>query len=191
MKHRVKIRVTPPTVVFFAMLILLDRTALSLMPLCAALCHELGHLAVMRAVGMNVREVRITVFGAEIRAPAGYKNELARAAVYVAGGAANIISALIVLAIGFDGEYAELFVACSLALAFINLLPIRSLDGGCILEALISHFAPTHAYAVVTVVSAASLAILWLVAVYILLVCGGNLSLLLFSGCLFVELFLK
>lgn len=189
MKKRVKVSITPPTVIFFALLILLDRTALSLVPLLAAICHELGHLAVMRMTKTDVREVKITVFGAEIRS-LGYKNELSRAAVYAAGGAANIVSALTVLAIGVDDAYAELFVACSLALAFVNLLPIRSLDGGCILEALISHFAPTHAYAAVTVASAVSLGLLWLVAVYILLVCGGNLSLLLFTACLFWELFL-
>ena len=190
MKSRVKIRIAPPTVVFFALLLLLDRTALSLVPIAAALCHELGHLVIMYAVGMEVREVRISVFGAEIRSAANYKNELARAAVYAAGGAANILTALIVWAMKFDGKYAELFIACSLALAFINLLPIRSLDDGCILEALISHFAPSHAYSIVTAVSAVTLAALWLIAVYILLVCGGNLSLLLFCGCLFWELIL-
>lgn len=190
MKKRVNVSITPPTVIFFALLILLDRTALSIVPFLAAICHELGHLAVMRIVKMDVRHIRITVFGAEILS-GGYKNELARAAVYAAGGAANIVSALTVLAIGLDGAYAELFVACSLALAFVNLLPIRSLDGGCILEALISHFAPTRAYAAVTVASAVSLGLLWLVAVYILLVCGGNLSLLLFTACLFWELFLR
>ena len=190
MKSRVKVSITPPTVIFFALLISLDRTALSLVPFLAAICHELGHLAVMRTVKMDVREAKITLFGAEIRS-VGYKNELSRAAVYAAGGAANIISALIVLATGFDGAYAELFVTCSFALAFINLLPIRSLDGGCIIEALLSHFAPNRAHAAVTVVSAVSLGILWLVAVYILLVCGGNLSLLLFTECLFWELFLR
>ncbi len=190
MKKRVRVHITPPTVVFFALLILLDRTALSLVPFLAAICHELGHLAIMCAAGIKVHELRITVFGAEIRTPPHCKNELTRAAVYAAGGVANIISALVVLVMGFDGAYTELFIACSFALAFINLLPIRSLDGGCILEALISHFAPSHAYAVVTAVSAVSLVMLWLVAIYILLVCGGNLSLLLFSGCLFAQLFL-
>lgn len=187
---RTKIRIRPPTVLFFALLILLDRSALSLIPIAAALCHELGHLIVMRAVKMDVREVEITMFGAEIRAPAYTKSELSRAAVFAAGGVANIISAAIVAASGIENAYAEFFVACSLSLAFVNLLPVRSLDGGCILEALLTHFVPNAAYQITSVVSAVSLAVLWLVAVYVLLVCGGNLSLLLFCAYLFAQLFL-
>ncbi len=187
---RAKIRIRPPTLLFFTLLILLDRSALSLIPIAAALCHELGHLAVMRALKIDVREVEITMFGAEIRAPVCSGGELACAAVFAAGGAANIISAAIVWIVGIGGEYADFFVACSLALAFVNLLPIRSLDGGCILAALLERFAPYHAHGIVNTVSAVTLAALWLVAVYILLVCGGNLSLLVFCMYLFAEVFL-
>lgn len=191
MKPRTKIRIRPPTVLFFALLILLDRSALSLIPIATALCHELGHLIVMRAVKMDVREVEITMFGAEIRAPAYSASELACAAVYAAGGAANILSAAIAWIIGAGGAYAEFFVACSFGLAFVNLLPVRSLDGGCILASLLACFAPQYAHSIVSAVSAVTLALLWLAAVYVLLVCGGNLSLMLFCIYLFVTLFCK
>ena len=190
MKAHTKIRIRPPTVLFFALLILLDRSALSLIPIAAALCHELGHIIVMRAVKMDVYEVEITMFGAEIRTPTYRGGEFARAAVYAAGGAANIISAAIVWALGKGSVYAEFFVACSLALAFVNLLPIRSLDGGCILASLLAHLAPYHEHSIVSAVSAVTLSLLWLAAVYILLVCEGNLSLLVFCMYLFAEVFL-
>ncbi len=175
---------------FFVLLIILDRSALSLIALVAALCHELGHLVVMRAVKMDVREVEITMFGAEIRAPVYCESELARAAVFAAGGAANVISAAIVAGNGIENTYADFFVACSLSLAFVNLLPIRSLDGGCMLEALLAQLAPNVAHKIVSAVSAVTLALLWLAAVYLLLVCGGNLSLMLFCMYLFAQLFL-
>lgn len=190
MKKRAKIRIRPPTVLFFALLILLDRSALSLIPIAAALCHELGHVIVIQAVGMQVNEIEITMFGAEIRAPVYSGGGLACAAVYAAGGTANIISAIIVWKVGAGGAYAEFFVACSIALAFVNLLPIRSLDGGCILESLLGRFAPYRAQGIVNTVSAVTLALLWLVAVYVLLVCGGNLSLLVFCMYLFAEVFI-
>ena len=145
----------------------------------------------MRAIKMNVYEVEITMFGAEIRTSMYLENGLACAAVYAAGGAANIISAAIVCLVDNSSAYADFFIVCSLALAFVNLLPIRSLDGGCILASLLARFVPYQAYSIVNVVSAVTLTILWLVAVYVLLVCGGNLSLLLFCMYLFLTLFCK
>ena len=34
----------------------------------SALCHELGHLTVLKLVGAKVEQIRLTAFGAEIRA---------------------------------------------------------------------------------------------------------------------------
>ena len=190
MKRKFRIAIKPPTVIFFVLLVLLDQSTLSLIPILAALCHEFGHVAMMCAVGMKVREVEITVFGAEIRTPPSEHGTLASVAVYAAGGAANIVSAIAVTLLPLKNTHTEFFAACSLCLAIINLLPIRSLDGGCILEAILIRLAPTCAYSAVSAVSAVVLMMLWLAAVYLLLVCGGNLSLMLFCMYLFAQLFL-
>lgn len=40
--------------------------------LLSALCHELGHLAALRLAGTEVELLRLTAFGAEIRADTRY-----------------------------------------------------------------------------------------------------------------------
>ncbi len=183
--------IRPATVIFFSLLILLDKSALSFLPLAAALCHELGHLAVMLMLGVPVRQVELTVFGAEIRTSHMAVGAAGAAAIYAAGAVANLLSAVGVLCIRPPTLEAEFFVVCSISLAFLNLLPIRTLDGGCILEIIVSHIAPSHMTVIVDVISSAALFFLWIAAVHLILVCGGNLSLMLFCLYLFVTLYLK
>lgn len=190
MRRLPRITVRPPTVIFAVLLIMLDGSMLSILPFAAALCHEIGHLTVMLAVGADVREVEITLFGAEIRTSSLPCGTLAAVAVYAAGASANLLSAAVMTAIPYSTVETEFFAACSVSLAAVNMLPIRTLDGGCILEALLIRLAPVHAYTAVTAVSAVTLALLWLTAVYLLLICGGNLSLMLFCMYLFATLFL-
>ncbi|MBQ8551190.1 MAG: site-2 protease family protein [Clostridia bacterium] len=190
MKKRPRIIIRPITAIFAGLLILLDGSMLALLPLLAALCHELGHLAVMLALGVPVREIELTLFGAEIRTPPLTTRTAGTVAVYAAGAAANLLSAAVIFLIPNRSFEAEFFAVCSISLAALNLLPIRSLDGGCILEAVVTRLAPPHMSAILDVVSFVSLFLLWLTAVYLLLICGGNLSLMLFCMYLFVTVFL-
>ncbi len=191
MKKLPRFIVRPITVIFVGLLILLDGSVLAILPLLAALCHELGHLVVMLALGAPVREIELTLFGAEIRTtPLGTRTG-GTIAVYGAGAAVNLLSAAVILLLPHRSFEAEFFAACSLSLAVLNLLPIRSLDGGCILEAALLQLTPTHTTAILDAVSFVTLILLWLAAVYILLICGGNLSLMLFCMYLFVMLFLR
>ncbi len=190
MKRLPRIRISPYTVVFALALILLDRSFFSLIPLAAALCHELGHISVIYALGTDVGEVEITVFGAEIRSSMGNSSHYRNIAVYAAGGISNLLSALVVYSFS-DSLWAEFFVGCSVALALFNFLPIHTLDGGCIAEELLSLSFPCHCEQISAVISTVSLATLWLFSVFLLLVACGNISLLLFCGYMFYSLYLR
>lgn len=91
-----------------------------------ALCHEGGHLAGLRLAGARVEAVRLTAFGAEIRADTRYLPYGREIACTLAGPAVNLALAL-VFARGL-GWYLpagiNLFMGC------FNLLPLPSLDGG-------------------------------------------------------------
>lgn len=169
---------------------LLDGTAVPLIPFAAALLHELGHIAVMRMVGAQVREVEITLFGADIEMADNGIGGLRRFAVYSAGAAANLLSFTVALCL-LDGELWDFFAACSVCLAGFNLLPIETLDGGRMAEVVCRRMFPRHCGAVMRAVSTVTLCILWLVAVYLLLVFGGNISLLLFCMYMFASLYLR
>lgn len=186
-----RITVKPQTVIFILLLWLADRSAWTLIPLAAATVHELGHIIVMRILGCRVDEIEITVFGAEIRSPLERCHWGCAAAIYAAGGAANLMCTAAVLFMPSASDGLRFFGACSAALATVNLLPIRFLDGGAIVMTVCERLIPTYADAVSSAVSAVTLFVLWLVSVYMLLLCGGNLSLFLFCAYLFVTLYLK
>ena len=101
--------------------------------LLACLLHELGHLAVLRGLGVPVGRIRLTVVGAELEvlAPISYGRELAAA---LAGPAVNLVLALALCRL----ECGRVFAGINLMLALFNLLPVGGLDGGRALRAGLS-----------------------------------------------------
>ena len=99
--------------------------------LLAALCHEWGHYGVLRCCGAVVEEVRISLYGAQIRLAErpvlSYGRELL---AVLAGPAVNIGLALVIARCGAWSEVCFLFSGAQLVLGGFNLLPIRPLDGG-------------------------------------------------------------
>lgn len=109
------------------------RSALILLSL--LLTHELAHLLVARAYGLDVSEVEILPFGGVARIEGLAESEPGvEAAVAVAGPLNNFF----LLAIGLwlhnagwiAGKDAQLFIEGNMGLALFNLLPALPLDGG-------------------------------------------------------------
>ncbi len=183
-----RIRISAHTLILVLALIFFDRSLTSLLPILAALCHEFGHIIVIYALGARVKEIEITIFGAEIRSSVMNLSTGGNIAVYSAGGIANLLSAYMVT-LFFSSPAADIFAACSVALALLNFLPIRSLDGGCILGELLDSRFPHRGDAVFSVISSVTLMFLWIFSVFLLLNCGGNASLLLFCIYMFATLY--
>lgn len=110
----------------------------------AALVHELGHWAAIRALGGRVGQFSLTGLGAVIRPVRArlfsYGEEVLTA---LAGPAASLLLAL--LAGGWGrwlrgGEDAYLLAGVSLTLGLFNLLPAVPLDGGRALEAALARW---------------------------------------------------
>lgn len=100
----------------------------------SAVCHELGHLAALRLAGARVERLRLTAFGAEIRADTRRLSYPAELACTLAGPAVNLL-----LAVAFArwaGGYAA--AGANLLLGCFNLLPVPALDGGRALHLLVS-----------------------------------------------------
>ena len=103
--------------------------ALDVLPLVlmAAVCHELGHLAALRLMGITVKEINLTAMGAVIVAPGqerlSYGRELA---AVLAGAGTTFVLALLFARV--SGDY--LLAGANALLGIYNLLPLRGLDGG-------------------------------------------------------------
>ena len=81
------------------------------------------------------------------------------------------------------------FALTSCAQAALNLLPVRTLDGGRMLCALVSHkFGANMGERAVTVFTAASVFCLWTVALYLMLKVGAGLGVFVFAACVFFTL---
>ena len=65
----------------------------------SALCHELGHLTALKLVGAKVEQIRLTAFGAEIRADTRYLSYGREIFCTLAGPAVNLFLAVV---LGFD-----------------------------------------------------------------------------------------
>lgn len=102
--------------------------------LLAALCHELGHLLALRLAGARVERLRLTAFGAEIRADTRRLSYPREIACTLAGPAVNLALALFLARM--TGWYVP--AGSSLLLGCFNLLPVPALDGGRALHLLVS-----------------------------------------------------
>lgn len=120
-----RVEVTGGFLLLLAWLNYLDRTFLVPLALLACGAHEMGHIFVIRLLGIEVKEVRLTAIGAELvlaRLPGYWQEGIAA----LAGPGVNLVLALICC--GF--EKCLTFAGLNLVLALFNMLPAGRLDGG-------------------------------------------------------------
>lgn len=129
--HKTQIAVSPWTVVLLAFFIALASAEVLAAVLLAALCHELGHFFVLRAVGGKVDRISITPFGAEMCLAQRPLLSYGREALAVAAGpTVNLMLACVLAHGGGRWEICYIFAGAQLILGGFNLLPLRPLDGG-------------------------------------------------------------
>lgn len=127
----VRITVSAWAVVLLAAFVLCTSPLVLAAVLLAALCHEWGHYGVLRCCGAVVEEIKISLYGAQIRLAErpilSYGRELL---AVLAGPAVNIVLALLLARCGARSEIIYIFSGAQLVLGGFNLLPLRPLDGG-------------------------------------------------------------
>lgn len=193
MGKRTEIRVTPFAAVLVLGLILTDDSGLCLVTLLAAVLHECGHFAAARLLRIPLGDLHLDLLGARLEVRGKL---LSYAEEWILCAAGPMIS-LICAAIGgmFWGiepiSVAAIRFSCaSLVLGVLNLMPIRTFDGGRMLEVtLLSFFGERVVESVMRTFSFLLLFLLWAVAVYFLLRAGDGLSLFCFSMSLFSRFF--
>ena len=195
--------------------LLCDRADMILLYALSAALHECGHLAAAYLLGIRIKEIKFEFSGVRICPEDGitsYKKELILAA---AGPLVNMLVITVAIALFsiwqvtpneaialcegflFKGEYthagALAFVALSSLLqGGINLLPVRTLDGGRMMHCMASMLlGERKAENLLDIFSALSAFILWTVALYLMLKISSGLGIYVFSVCLFLSTFEK
>ncbi len=159
----------------------------------AALFHEGGHAAVAWGCGVRIGGLRLDLFGARMRLDGlmSYGREF-----WVAAGGPLVNFMTAAIAYPFwraSGGHSEggwfLFLAASLGLGCLNLLPVESMDGGRLLRCLVARIAGERpAEVILRVTTGVCLGALWLLSVYALLRVGQMLSLFGFTLCLLLRM---
>ena len=149
--------------------------------LLAALLHEAGHALACRLLRVPIRFFRPIAAGAVIGYDASRIPYIKEAWIAAAGPLANLAGAFLCLP-GYCTRGRALFGISCLALALFNFLPIRNLDGGTFLSALLLHRGNVaRCDRITSAVSSVCTVAVWICAAAVQMRCGGNLSLLLIS----------
>lgn len=145
----VSVSVSYPFLAVLTAFLTFDKTGLGGQMFCAALLHELGHLAVMYLFRQPPRSIDFVSFGIRIRkqqsTALSYGKEVL---VFLAGPLSNFISAAI-LYIMADAQFTQLALV-HILLGLFNLLPIGALDGGMIVGNLAHCFTSEHTAKVIS-----------------------------------------
>lgn len=185
---------------FFAIMLFLSVIVSSsyyaLIPIFAAALHELGHIISAKMCDVKLSNFNLGIFGARLGIGGGicsYKDEII---ICAAGPAVNFISAYFAFLISnlttINSDIADIFILSSLSLGIINILPIKSLDGGRIISALICRFGSVRSAEItVDILSFFTLFTLWCISLYLLLKSASSLSLFIFSVSIFASIFLE
>lgn len=165
-----------------------DRTGLGIATLCAALFHECGHLLAARWMGIPFRSLRIDFNGARLeiggRMPSFGEEWLLAAS----GPIASLLGAALGALFWRTLPVSVYFSCASLLLGILNLLPIRSFDGGRMLECMLARCLSVRMLDwVMKLTSFLFLFLLWATAVYFLIRVGNGISLFFFSLSLFLR----
>jgi len=210
-----KIKLGIGSILMIGAMVFCERADVVILYAVSAGLHECGHLLAAKMLAIPVKEIRFEFSGVRIYTAEGitsYKKEFLLAAV---GPCVNFtiitVATVIFMLLGIsavraeelcrqfllDGQYthsgALAFVALSSFLqGGINLLPVRTFDGGRMTYCLAAMlFGERRASNLVDIFSALSAFILWTISLYLMLKISSGLGIYVFSACLFLSTFEK
>lgn len=180
-----EIRIPIVTVICLVGLIIIEPSVYLGLILLSVLLHETGHFAAMLALGVRVEKITVLPLGIDMKRQEKYISYPRQMLIDLAGITVNLIMFFV-----FRG--CEFFAYTNLLYALINLLPVKGLDGGNALEALLLFLCSyDRAHRILRGVSLVFLILLWMLGVYILFILNGNISIFALSVFLFVTVIMK
>ncbi len=195
--------------VIFALIMTKRSDVFVLYGVCAVL-HEAGHLAAARRRGIKIKEIRLDVSGIRICTEEGAGSYIDEFVLCMSGPLVNVIiiavgagiflqknmdasavaSAIEAFAQCRSGSYygaLGFFMICSVIQGGLNLLPIKTFDGGRMLFCLCAMaFGSRTAERVIGITSALCMLAIWMAALYLMIRVDAGLSIYTFAACVFL-----
>lgn len=191
-----QIRAELSAVLFFIFL-LSSQPVFTISCLLAAAFHEIGHLLAAWILQIRVSLLRLDLFGAQLElheAQISYGKEFFLAA---AGPFFSFLLYAVLYRVTmplpsvFFSTLLPQIRDASLFLGILNLVPLKSFDGGRMLSSLLSSLIhPYFADVVSRFLTGLFLLFLWGISVYLLLIAGVGLTLFIFTVGVFGKIFL-
>ena len=170
-----RLRIAPSVLILMLFILWNDRTGVSLLTLLAALLHEGGHFLAAWLMRIDMRAMRLNFLGARLEITGRMLSFGEEWLLCAAGPIASLLGAMMAALFWKASPAAEIFSCASLVLGVLNLLPIRSFDGGRMLECALYVWTDARfATAILRGISFTFLFLLWSVAVYFLLRAGEH-----------------
>lgn len=181
------------TVVLLAVAAISVDAVFLMIVLCGALLHEYAHITVMKMLGAEIIKISLYPFGADIKADMSSLSYRAEVAVYLAGPVISLLACLISLFMyRYAGMYLAAFSASNFLFFFVNILPVKGLDGGRALEAVLCEkYGISYADRIYGVISTVFFGVLCFLALTMFFLSGYNLSLIFITAYLFVSEYVR
>ncbi len=183
---------------FFSVLIILvafiSKNEYTFLTILAVTIHELGHLFAAFIFKIKISEFSFGILGARLKTSTTLTSYFQEIMLCFFGPIFNFLSVILILIL-FDWQNSNkliYFITASKLLGALNLMPIKSFDGGRIFESLLSIFlSPKYVVNILRVVSFFFILVLWLISVYFILIYTSSLGLFVFSASLFSNIFIE
>ena len=195
-----KIKISPSAILLLIGILTSKNRPLSAAVFICASIHELGHIVAAALLKIKIKCFELSVCGAKIipsNTICTYTDEII---LCLSGPLANFITLCILVPlvnIGADSlieslDFLTYIALFSGMLGLVNLLPIKSLDGGrilfCSLSGMLGVRAGDVGLKICTFVFAL---ILWMLSVYLLILSRGGIVFFTFSLCMLLKIFDK
>lgn len=130
----IKIKIKFMFVALVTLFLIVDKSSISVIALFACIIHELGHLFMFILIGYKPRELAFELTGIRLVKPSASLTYSKEILVQLAGSGTNFAVFILLCGTVDSISKVSIFAVTHLIIGIFNLLPLKSFDGGKLLE---------------------------------------------------------
>lgn len=156
--------------------LIIDESGLCAAALFCCVIHELGHIICLYILGEKPGLIELSFYGVRLERSGNTLNFSENIAVYLSGPAANLILSSLLFIIG-KTQGIKTAAVISLCVCAFNMLPCQPLDGGNLLELMLSGFTDEEKCRKICFFVSVSVIVPMLICGFLLFLRNGNITL--------------